>query len=122
MQLIEDKGEQQYFIQSYQPGKIVINKVAYDQNLIIGPDILLPNWNLDNLQNLTEELLTPMFAQQPELIIIGTGATTLPLPPSILAFCYQQKIGIEAMTTASACRTLSILFAEKRRVIAGLII
>lgn len=122
MQLVQDSAENAYIIQSYQPGTIVINDTAYHHSLIIGSNFFEPNWPVKNISDITTDNLIFFIQQQPELIIIGTGEITQSLPTSLQHLCYQKKIGIECMNTAAACRTLTILFAEKRHVIAGLII
>jgi uncharacterized protein len=59
---------------------------------------------------------------KPELVIFGSGTRLHFLPPALLRSLYEQRIGIETMDTAAACRTYNVLVAEGRTVLAALLI
>lgn len=56
----------------------------------------------------------------PEVIIVGTGQKQEFLHPKIMAAVAAKGVGLECMSTASACRTLVLLQAEGRSVWAWL--
>ena len=60
-----------------------------------------------------------MLALQPELVVLGTGATQVFPPAAVMAACLTRGIGIEVMTNAAAARTYSVLAGEGRRVVGG---
>ena len=63
-----------------------------------------------------------LLALEPEIVLLGTGAT-LRFPRPALSHCLTQAhIGLEVMDTAAACRTYNILVAEGRRVLAALLL
>jgi uncharacterized protein len=66
--------------------------------------------------------LDAVFALQPELVLLGTGATQVFPAPAVLAACLTRHLGIEVMTNDAAARTYSVLAAEGRRVVAGFIL
>jgi len=86
------------------------------QNLIITPFQLITPWDNYNL----EILLT--VEKTPEIILLGTGQQWQMLSAEKLMLFYEKNIGVEIMTTDSACRTFNILASEGRHVIAGLVI
>jgi uncharacterized protein len=62
-----------------------------------------------------------LLVLQPELVVLGSGATQAFPPPATLAACLQRGIGLETMTNAAAARTYSVLAGEGRRVVAGFV-
>lgn len=57
-----------------------------------------------------------------ELVILGTGPRLVFPPPAWLAPFAQQRVGLETMDTAAACRTYNVLASEGRKVIAALLL
>ena len=68
-----------------------------------------------------ETHLEALLALEPEVVLLGTGARQVFLPPRQLAPFYRKAVGVELMTTDAACRTFNVLAAEERRVVAGLL-
>ena len=56
-----------------------------------------------------------------DVLLIGMGAEIAPLPGPARRALEAAGIGVEVMSTASACRTYNVLLAENRRVAAALI-
>ncbi|MGB0411965.1 MAG: Mth938-like domain-containing protein [Pikeienuella sp.] len=56
-----------------------------------------------------------------DLLLVGMGAEIAPIPATVRRAFDEAGIGIEAMSTGSACRTYNVLLAEDRRVAAALI-
>ena len=56
----------------------------------------------------------------PDIIIIGCGDTQILPSPNFINNFTSQNIGIEIMTTESACKTFNVLISEHRKVVAGL--
>jgi uncharacterized protein len=69
------------------------------------------------------ESLGPVLEQAAELdvVLIGQGAEIAPLAGPLSAVLEEAGIGVEIMSTASACRTYNVLLAEDRRVAAVLV-
>jgi uncharacterized protein len=120
IELSLDKSSSQLVIRSYQPGKILINDNTQTkeltQNLIISSHRLIVPWDCNDL----DALLT--VESTPEIILLGTGQHWQMIPTEKLMIFYEKKIGVEVMTTDSACRTFNILASEGRVVVAGLVI
>lgn len=117
MEIVHDSENTRNQITSYQPGQIKIKDQVFDHNIIIMPQKILP-WTGD----LSPQTCESWWAEQPQVVLIGTGATAVFPAPEILALFWQRKIGVEVMTTSSACRTFNILSSEGRRVLAALMI
>ena len=60
-------------------------------------------------------------ADEIDVVLIGQGAEIAPLAPELRRLIEEAGIGVEIMSTPSACRTYNVLLAEARRVAAVLI-
>lgn len=121
MQLTLDTGDGTYQINSYEPGKIIINRETITHSLIVSADKLLP-WQPQALSELSLEQLQPIFDLQPEIVLLGTGIAQQFLNAELLSAFYSKNIGIETMNTGAACRTYNVLLAEGRRVVAAMLL
>jgi uncharacterized protein len=63
-----------------------------------------------------------ILALKPELVIYGSGARLVFPPPALARVLFEQRIGLETMDTAAACRTYNVLASEGRSVVAALIL
>jgi len=64
-------------INSYNFGSITINNQKYFKDLIIYPDHITSNWRRKTGHLLTEFDITEIIDYKPEVLIIGTGASSL---------------------------------------------
>jgi uncharacterized protein len=102
---------------------VIINGERYTQpSLLVTPDAILTDWQVDGFSTLTAEHFVHIAEQKPEIVLLGTGAR-LQFPHPRLSVALQQAcVGLEVMDTKAACRTYNILVAEGRRVVVGLLI
>ena len=106
----------------YGSGYVVVNNKRYENSMITMPDKIIEDWQASTVEKLTEEHFKLLIPYEPEIILLGTGATLR--FPSLLVTknLLESKIGIEVMDTNAACRTYNILMAEGRNVAAALLI
>lgn len=143
MQVNLDSDIHSYTIRAYQPGAIALtippSRDARPQTLpdertprplevetisgsfVVSPRHLLRDWAPSTIDELQAAHLEIIIELQPELVILGTGLHLTFPDQRILAGLHQQRIGVEIMDTAAACRTYNILMAEGRFVVAGLL-
>ena len=108
-------------IVSYTDTQLTVHDVTYTNSLIISMDTIISPWEVSSLQTLTEESLTPVVQQHPEIILIGHSHLGEQLPMVLRQWLSQQRIGVEWMPIGAACRTFNILLSEGRRIVAGFI-
>ena len=72
---------------------------------------------------LSDAAIAPLLAAAEEIdvVLVGQGAEIAPLPRPIREAFEAAGIGVEVMSTPSACRTYNVLLAEDRRVAALLL-
>ena len=109
-----------FFIRSVSAQGIRVNDDYYSEPLIISGQRIVPDWGVGSVDDIDEANLQAIFDLQPEIILIGTGAIQVFLPPAIQVHFFRRKIGFEVMTTDAACRTFNVLASEGREVVAGL--
>lgn len=122
MQFSEDKSTQPFVFHRADDQGVLVNDTLYTHSIIITVEPVLLDWAITSLEQLNESLLIPLIQGTPDLILLGTGPRPTPLPHTLLALCWEKRIGLEAMTTPAAARTYNILANEGRKVAIGLII
>lgn len=108
-------------IRAYAPGRISVNDALVQSSLILASDRLIEGWPPQRAEDITLEHLQAVLALDPEILLIGTGATLRFLDGALAAEIQRRGIGLEVLDTAAACRTYNILVSEERRVVAALL-
>ena len=114
-------SEQNMFT-GYGTGYVMVNQMRYERSLIILPDRIIEDWPAQTFEQLAVEHFEQLLSLQPEIVLLGTGATRRFPHPSLIKILIAAKIGVEVMDTNAACRTYNILTAEGRRVAAALLV
>ncbi len=120
LHLTQADGKQ--LITGYSQDWISINNLIYPQSLVVLPDELLLDWVVSDFDNLIEANFECLLGYQPEVVLLGTGATHRFIRPHLIQTLTATNIPVECMTTDAACRTYNILMAEGRKVAAALIL
>ncbi|OBS10702.1 Mth938-like domain-containing protein [Acidihalobacter prosperus] len=121
MRFIEDSADASYIIDAHGPGWVSINHVAYSDSLIVMPEWLLVPWRPARFDDFEVDDLASVLDKRPEILLVGTGERQRFPDGTCLARLANIGAGCEFMSTAAACRTYTILMAEKRRVAAALL-
>ena len=93
---------------------------TYTESIALTPEGLLDTWHDTPVAELLVDHFEQVLATSPEVVLLGTGPTTV-FAPRELTFAFARKgIGFEVMDTAAAARTFNVLSVEGRRVAAVL--
>lgn len=111
-----------YIIRSYDSGEVVIDDYRYNSSVIVTPKQIFDDWQPQSFADLTPEHFSTLSGLNPQLIILGTGATQQFPEPALYASLVNRGIGVEVMATSAACRTYNVLVAEGRNVAAALLL
>jgi uncharacterized protein len=104
------------FVDGYGAGFIRVRGTVYEGAVLVFPTRVVA-WSPPTYANLTIEDFREVFAEAPEVLLLGIGETLDHLPPMSLRQAFSQaRIVLEAMTTGAACRTYNVLLTEGRRV------
>ena len=112
----------QYAINGYGEGFVLVNGRRHENNILVLPDKLEPGWLSGGFEDLTEAHFIALAGHAPDIVLLGTGSHLRFPHPSLYAGLMAQGIGVEIMDLGAACRTYNYLSAEGRRVAAALIV
>jgi len=99
-------------------GALRIGEQRFDRAVMVGPTLLEGNIPVQNPLELREDHLGTVFADAPELVVIGWAGGQLFLPAQQRSWFLERRIGLEVMELGAACRTYNVLVQDERRVIA----
>ncbi|MDA8415638.1 MAG: Mth938-like domain-containing protein [Betaproteobacteria bacterium] len=121
MKLVQHHDNSRYTLTGHGPGFVMINDLRWTSPLILSPSRLQTDWVV-GFSDLTSQHFADILAFDPELVLFGSGTLfrfpDIPLTRTLI----ENRIGLEVMDTAAACRTYTVLASEGRRVVAALII
>ena len=109
-------------VTAYGPGFIEINNVRHVTAVRLTPDQPATEWDIGGFDALRAEDFAALLVDQPEVVLLGTGARQRFPHPKLSAPLARAHVGFEVMDTQAACRTYNILVAEGRRVLAVLLL
>jgi uncharacterized protein len=121
MELSLERPGDHLFIRSVTREGIQVVDRVFSGSLIVSADRIVENWAVEAPQDLDEESFDPIFALDPEVVLLGTGARQVFPEPRLMMCFHSRGTGIEVMATAAACRTFNVLVSERRRVVAALL-
>lgn len=122
MHLVQEPPDFEFFLRGADGASARVNERRLAASFIVAPDKLIECWPFSDIAQLRAASMEALLALQPEVVILGTGATQAFPPAEAMAACLQRGIGIECMTNAAAARTFNVLAGEGRRVVAGFLL
>jgi uncharacterized protein len=122
MKLHLTQAEGNNLITAYENGAVLVNHQRYTQSLIVMPQAIYPDWQVENFDALNMNHFAKLAEIAPEVVILGTGNTHRFIHPRVIIALTQKNIPVECMTTDAACRTYNILMSEGRIVAAALLL
>lgn len=122
MRMTEVRFADQTPIDSYGGGGFRLKGEFRAGGLLLTPEGVSP-WPVSTVAELTAEAFAPVVGEAGaiDVLLVGMGAEIAALPAEARAALTAANIGVETMSTASACRTYNMLLSEGRRVAAALI-
>ena len=122
MKLHASTTKQYQTVTGYDDSGVEINAEHFDYSLIVMPETAPRPWPVPNFESLAAEHFEQIEADQPDVVILGTGVRQRFVHPRLVASLSARRIGVECMDSQAACRTYNILMGEGRKVTLALII
>jgi uncharacterized protein len=120
MKFTLDSRNDIHLIRGYGPGEVRIGERVQHAPCIVTASVLVTDWPARDVATLSVADLEPIFALQPDVVLLGTGPKQS-FPARVIRQAFMaRKIGLEVMDLGAACRTYNILVQEERRVAAVL--
>ncbi len=122
MQLHLERPDYAYFLRGADGASALVNDRRLTASFILAPNTLVEDWPVGRVATMLPADLDALLALQPELVLLGCGATQTFPPAAVMAACLSRGIGLETMTNPAAARTFNVLASEGRRVVAGFVL
>jgi uncharacterized protein len=122
LKLQPDRMEGVNVISGLTPGGVSVNGIAHGQGIVVPWQGEVRPWGTSGFDALTADDFAGLADYRPELVIFGSGRQLRFTSPALLRTLMAQRIGVETMDTAAACRTYNVLAGEYRKVVAVLLI
>lgn len=122
MQLTLERPDHEFFLRGADGQAALVNDRRLERSFILAPNRLIEDWAVRDVRNLSIEDLEPLFALEPELIVLGCGAAQAFPPAATLAACLRRGVGLETMINSAAARTFNVLAGEGRKLVAGFVL
>lgn len=103
-------------------GYVAINGERYSGSLIVQPDAIDTEWQVQTVASLDASHIERLLATGAEILILGTGKRQQFPALALLKPVMAAGRTVDVMDTSAACRTYNILMSEGRTVAAALII
>ncbi|MRV74963.1 hypothetical protein GJ700_24930 [Duganella sp. FT92W] len=121
MKLHPSSTQQYQTVTGYFIGGVEINAQPFNYNLYMLPEVAPRPWPVESFEALAVEHFELLAADQPDVVILGTGERQRFVHPRLTNPLLSKRIGVECMDTNAACRTYNILMGEGRRVTLALL-
>jgi uncharacterized protein len=105
----------------YGNGYVAVNTERHETNLLVTSERVM-SWDIAGFDALEAIHVEQFLAFQPEIVILGTGATLRFPHRELSRLLALAGVGFEVMDSKAACRTYNVLTAEGRRVLAAILL
>lgn len=105
-------------VRSVSSRHIRVANQTYEHSIALTADGICEAWSTKSVPELSEADFRPLFAADPDIIVLGTGMTHVFAPRELVFALARRGIGFEVMDTPAAARTYNVLAAEDRQVAA----
>jgi uncharacterized protein len=122
MRLTDDRNARALLVRSYAPGELRVGETVLHRSCLLRADRLIDDWRPQTIEELTEADLDAVFALDPQIVVLGSGARQRFPDQRLVAAIMARGIGCEVMDTGAACRTYNVLVSEDRPVVAALML
>lgn len=107
-------------IRSVSAEGIRIGDDLYAGTIGLTTETVIGDWQHKAIEELVEADFTVLLDNNPEVIVLGTGPSTVFAPRELVFAMARRQVGFEVMDTAAAARTYNVLAGEGRQVAAVL--
>ncbi|MCE5233278.1 MAG: Mth938-like domain-containing protein [Mizugakiibacter sp.] len=122
MELNLERPGEYLFVRRGDAHSVTVVDHVLTRSFVLARETLIEDWPVADVQAIDEAQLAPIFALQPEVVLLGTGARQRFPAQAIVAAFLQRRVGVEVMDNAAASRTYNVLASEGRHVVAAFIL
>lgn len=106
-------------IQEYGFGKMVINGETYEQDLIITPQQVIPDWWREKVHHLhLNDIRKVLENQKPDVLVVGKGQFgMLSIGNEVIEYIHEHNISLQHKKTGKAAQIFNKLYHEGKNVV-----
>ena len=109
-----------------EPHRLWVGNTAFAHSVLVPWVGAVQAWGPLAFEDLCATHFESIAALKPEVVIFGSGSRLRFVPPArmpeLMRLLIEQRVGVETMDTAAACRTYNVLASEGRSVVAALLL
>ena len=109
-------------IRRYGTDFIAVAEEELRASCLVSATSMTRDWPPRAVEELTEDHLAALFALDPEVVVLSTGARQVFPRAALRAQFATRRIGLEVMEIGAACRTYNVLVSEERKVLAAILL
>jgi uncharacterized protein len=121
MRFTQDSSSATHLIRAYGAAELRINDEVHRETVIVSATSVIAVPEVHEVGDLAAFDCSRILTLGPELVLVGTGPRQIFPAARFRSQFLSAGIGIEVMDTGAACRTFNVLVAERRRVVALLL-
>ncbi len=122
MLLTQQRPDGVNLIRRYGADFVVIGDEEIRASCIVSATTLIRDWAPRSVEELTPDLLAPLIALAPEVVVLSTGTRQKFPRAALRAEFATRRIGLEIMEVGAACRTYNVLVSEERNVVGAILL
>ena len=122
MKFTQQNPDGVHLIRRYGADFVLVGTEEIRRSCLVSPTTISRDWPPRAVADLSVELLAPIFALAPEVVVLSTGATQIFPRAALRAEFATRRIGLEVMEVGAACRTYNVLVSEERKVLAAILL
>ncbi len=103
-------------VRSVSEDGIRVGDASYAGTCALTSEQVIEDWSDKPVAALDAGDFDSLLEDEPELVLLGTGGTTVFAPRELMFSFARRGVGFEVMDTAAAARTFNVLVGEGRRV------
>ena len=103
-------------------GRLWVGSTPFTHSLLLPWEGEVLAWGPAHFAQLNASHFERIVALKPEVVIFGSGRRLRFAPAALMRALIEERIGVETMDTAAACRTYNVLVSEGRSVVAALLL
>jgi len=103
-------------------GHLWVASTRFERSLLVPWVGEVLSWEPAGFDELQAAHFERIAALRPEVVIFGSGPRIRFAQPALMRSLIDQRIGVETMDTAAACRTYNVLVSEGRSVVGALLL
>ena len=109
-------------ITRFDAGRLWVGSQPFASSVLVPWVGAVQAWEPAAFEQLQADHFERILALKPEVVIFGSGPRIRFAAPALMRALIEQRVGVETMDTAAACRTYNVLASEGRSVLAALLL